>query len=389
MAAAPTRTYATRGYHDEADDAPPIGKVQSLSATFPSGSSAPDMLADEEDTVGNEDDSSFDRAYDDYERDSYDSSETLALSAPPEFESLDAAPEATTRRLEIADMRDIVRLVAPYESGAQTYAAINADGEYEGVFGHDHPAYHRWHVGLSYGLVQFTQDSGSLGRLLTVMRDRDAAQFRTVFGASADELVRVTNLAGPPSSEVSGGRSVRVQPVAGADIWMPPWRARFQQAAQHVPFQAAQNQLAAELYLQPMLPFAHWLGLDTQRGLAILFDRAVQMGVGGARRWLIEAVGPVETSVKRQAALSALGYADLLSFQRATPGLDADGEWGPLTQAAMVAALRALGDRSPLPVPTREQMLDAIERRASGTPWAKRVSELRHATSIADDPFTF
>jgi hypothetical protein len=282
-----------------------------------------------------------------------------------------------------------VHLVAPYESGGQAYAAINADGEYEGVFGHEHPAFHKWHVGLSYGLVQFTQDSGSLGRLLTAMRDRDAAQFRTVFGSDADELIRVTNLAGPSSSQVPGGRSVRVQPIGGTDLWLAPWRARFEKAALHVPFQAAQNQLAAELYLQPMLPFARWLGLDTQRALAIVFDRAVQMGVAGARRWLIEAVGPVQTSAQRQAALKALGHADVQSFQRATPGLDADGKWGSLTHAAMVAALRALGTRSPLPIPTRDQMLDAIERRASGAPWAKRVSELRRNSWLVDEPFTF
>jgi hypothetical protein len=383
MAPASSRAYAGRGgYHDEADDAPPIDTPRALGATFPAGAPMPDMLSDAEDEE-EPDDGAYDRAYDADEDD-----ESFALDAAPEFESLEASG-VVPRALEVSDMRELVRLVAPHESGSHGYAAINADGEFEGAFGHDHPAYHKWHVGLSYGIVQFTQDSGSLGRLLTAMRDRDTAQFRAVFGSDADELVRVTNLAGPSSSGVSSGRSTRVQPIAGADIWKQPWRARFEKAAQHVPFQAAQNQLAAELFLQPMLPFARWLGLDTQRALAIVFDRAVQMGCAGARRWIIEAVGPVQTPAQRQSALSALGYADVTSFQRATPGLDVEGEWGPVTHAAMVAALRALGDRSPLPIPTREQMLDAIERRASTTPWAKRVRELRRVTSISDEPFTF
>jgi hypothetical protein len=389
--ASPTTARASRGaYHDEADDAEMLGVSGGVSpafgATFPAGTPAPDMLWDEDDDPAATDES--------HEQSADAGDEIFALDDTPEFEALDAppapvAPAAPAHRLEVADMRDIVRLVAPFESGARRYAAVNADGEYEGAFGQDHPAYHRWHVGLSYGIVQFTQDSGSLGRLLAAMRDRDPAQFANVFGSSADELVRVTNLSGPPSKKVAGGRSARVQPVAGADLWMPPWRARFEQAASHVPFQAAQNQLAAEIYLLPILPFARWLGLDTQRALAIVYDRAVQMGPAGARRWLIEAVGPVQTPAQRQAALAALGHADVRSFQAATPGLDVDGDWGPLTHAAMVSALRALGDRSPLPVPTREQMLDAIERRAAHTPWADRVRALRRDAAIGDEPFTF
>jgi hypothetical protein len=116
----------------------------------------------------------------------------------------------------------------------------------------------------------------------------------------------------------------------------------------------------------------------------MVVDRSVQMGAGGARRWIVEAVSPVQSTAQRQQALAALGHADLTAFQRATQGLTADGDWGPLTHAALVAALRQLGSRSPVPIPAREQMMDAMVRRAAGTPWERRTTSLRRSTHLTD-----
>ncbi|HEY7036580.1 MAG TPA: hypothetical protein VH482_34950 [Thermomicrobiales bacterium] len=291
---------------------------------------------------------------------------------------------ATAQPLTIDAKRAIVEQCAAFESGSDRFAAVNRDGEFAGRFGVEHPAYGRYHVGLSYGIVQFTQDSGSLGRLLVMMRDRDAAMFAHIFGDASDDLIRVTNAAGPGSADAPDGRSARVQPVAGADLWEEPWVSRFRAAANHVPFQAAQNELASTLYLDPMLRFAAWFGLDSDRALAMVLDRAIQMGTGGARRWIADAVGPIQTPALRQQALAALGHADLRAFQTVTAGLDADGEWGPLSHAALTAALRGLGAASPVPVPTREQMLDAMVRRAAGQPWAHRVEHLRTSSAFGD-----
>jgi hypothetical protein len=389
-------------------------------STFPAGAQAPPMLEDEDEPAhaaqeaysgSYGDDGDYDDGFGaaeeepaggSYDEAAYgegeepDESESLAAGDEelPPYEALEAAaafeavaPTAGTaaaQPLTIPEKRRILEQIAPFESGPAGYAAINADGEFEGRFGNNHPAHQRWHVGLSYGVIQFTQDSGSLGRLLQMMQGRDAAEFARIFGPQADELVRVANAAGPSSADSPGGRSARVQPVGGADLWREPWLARFRQAAAHVPFQAAQNELAATLYLEPMLRFAAWLGLDTDRALAMVVDRSVQMGVGGARRWIIEAVGPVQSPAQRQQALSALGHPDLLSFQRATQGLTGDGDWGPLTHAALAAALRQLGSRSPVPVPARDQMMDAMVRRATGTPWEKRTAGLRRSTQLTD-----
>ena len=200
-------------------------------------------------------------------------------AAPPLPAAADPAAVLT-----VEDKRRIIERVARAESGDARYAALNLDGEFRGRFGTSLPAYQRWHVGLSFGIVQFAQDPGSLGRLLTMMQGRDPVAFDRIFGGDAGELVRVTNMPGPPSAGAPDGRSARVQPVGGADLWEGPWPERFRLAAAHVPFQAAQNELAATDYLEPMLPFAFRLGLNTDRALTIAVDRSVQMGVRGRRR---------------------------------------------------------------------------------------------------------
>ena len=299
-------------------------------------------------------------------------------------------PGPTARRpLTVQAKVELISRIAPFESGAAGYAAINADGEFEGRFP-NHPAKGRYHIGLSYGIVQFTQDSRSLGRLLALMRDRDRAKFREVFGPDADELVRVTNSEGASSAHSLDGRSARVQPVAGVDIWKEPWVSRFKEAAQanlfgtgaRQVFNGAQNELASGLYLDPVLLFAKWLDLTTDRALAMVFDRTVQMGVTGARRWIIEAAGPVKSPAYMQQAFAALN-TDLTSFQADTPGLEHDGGFGANTHAALVYALRRSG-KSPFPLPTRDQMMDAMKLRAMSTAWARRTSELRSSTTVTD-----
>src|SRR5205823_815871 len=68
-----------------------------------------------------------------------------AVTAPP-------APA-----LDAGAKQRIVLRVAKDESHGD-YAAINADGEFEGKFP-AHPAIGKYHIGLSFGLIQFAQDS--------------------------------------------------------------------------------------------------------------------------------------------------------------------------------------------------------------------------------------
>lgn len=297
--------------------------------------------------------------------------------------------------VEPADAVAIIERIGEFEAGGAGYSAMNRDGEFEGRFD-GHPATGRYHIGLSYGIVQFTQDSGNLGKLLRRMRQEDEAAFLRIFVPDratraqqievADALIAVTTAEGPFSSEVAGGRSARVQPVDGHDLWSDHWAARFDAAGDHIPFQALQNMLANELYIQPMLPVAGWLGLDSPRALTMLVDRSVQQGVGGARRWVLEAVGPLRQQDAATYVAVALGReGNLQDFQRTVPGVNAawaDGQWGPQTHAALVAALRAHATDPRLTglgvaFADRAAMLDRMRAHAAGAAFAHRVERLR------------
>jgi len=121
------------------------------------------------------------------------------------------------------------------------------------------------------------------------------------------------------------------------------------------------------------------------RGIAMLLDRCIHMGVRGGLRWIMETVGPVRTDGDRAAALQTLGYADLKSFQAGVEGLEADGKWGPRTHAAMVARLRELGASSPIPVPSPEEVLQALADGSAGRSFERRMRDLLKNQTDFDD----
>lgn len=324
---------------------------------------------------------------DDFEED-YGSAYSYGNVAHAADTGEDGTSIAAERRIKAR--KKIVEAVGKFESGAtgNPYKAINADTEYSSLTWH--AAYKKYHIGLSYGIVQFTQDGGSLGTLLGMMRSRDKSLFDTTFGGSkvADELISVTTATGASSKDTTTGRSARVQPVDGKDIWVSPWKERFEAAGDITAFQAAQNELANSEYLDPILDFCRFLDFDTDRAIAMVYDRSVNMGVGGGKKWVIGAVGPISTNALQQQGLTALGKKDLKEFQKGV-GLKADGDWGPMSHAAMVSALRALGSKSPIPIPTRDQMLASMVRAAAGQKWGHRVKGLYESGHFSDAPFPF
>jgi len=289
--------------------------------------------------------------------------------------------------LDIAEKVRILRVVAKAESGADGYTAINPDNEYNDPH---HPAYHRYHIGLSWGFIQFTQRSGSLGRVLAAIRRREdqlgAAlpaehHLAALFGPQWSELLRVTS---------ASTDDARVEPVGGKPLWDPEWTARFRAAGRvpHVTY--AQNEIAVTDYVDPNLRFAHWLGFDHARALAMLFDRCIHMGNGGGTGWIMRVAGPVRTDEERRAALAALGHADLRAFQQSqAPHLKADGKWGPKTHAALVAALRAIGSRSPVTIPTRDALLQKMADASNGTGFHRRLTALHTNRADFDDATTY
>lgn len=289
--------------------------------------------------------------------------------------------------LDIAEKVRILRVVARAESGADAYTAINPDNEYNDP---GHPAYHKYHIGLSWGFIQFTQRSGALGRVLQAVQRREDAlgealpaeqRMAALFGPDVRALLDVTT---------ARDEEARVADVGGKPLWAPEWTARFRAAGRvpHVTY--AQNEVAVTDFVDPFLRFAHWLGFDHARALAMLWDRCIHMGGGGGPAWIMRSCGPVRTDEERRAALAALGHADLRAFQQSlAPHLAADGRWGPRSHAAMVGALRAIGARSPVAIPTRDELLQRLADAAVGTRFQRRLSDLHANTADFDDATTY
>lgn len=305
-----------------------------------------------------------------------DSEESLPIG-PAARALSDSSPPPAPVPLEIPEKVRILRIVARAESGSDGYAALAADPEFQDPA---HPAYQTCHHGLSFGLVLFTQRSGLLGCVLRRAKARaDAAgsslpaeeQLDSLFGAAWEHLLRVTDPELTPEPED------RIAPVEDHVLWEEPWLGRFRRAGQVPYVQAAQNEVALVELFDPILPLARDLGFVTDRALALLLDRVIHMGLGGGRRFVLQAVGPIRTEAERASALSALGFGpdDLAAFQRSRE-LPVDGKWGPITHAALIAALRTLGPRSPLPIPEPALMLRALIDAAQGTDFEARVRAL-------------
>lgn len=328
----------------------------------------------------------------------YSESDVPADPLPP-TSPVSALPPA----FDPADPRQRLRIlhrVAVAESGADTYRAVNPDREYEDPELTEF--YHRRHVGLSWGFIQFAQRYGSLGQVLSACNRRDPAAFRTAFGAhngadpavdpatlATGHLLRVTN------APIEDDRLAPAQPPAGGTavvLWDPVWVTAFQAAGALRPFQEAQREVADRRYYEPYLDFLGWLGFDSVRAHAMFVDRAIHMGGGAAMQWIASVVGPIQSQADLAGALDRIGVSDLRAFQMSPPAgatrwLVADGVFGPRTHAALVWALRQLGDPS-LHLQTLDEMLaalcdDATRRAELAKSWKLAAQRLR---ALKDDP---
>lgn len=298
-----------------------------------------------------------------------------------------AARPLSARVLEIVDKVRILRIVGagePTEDGSKGYSAYRADPEFEDP---NHPAFGKYHLGLSWGFVMFTQRSGLLGRVLRLAKMREVAlrppngpagalpeahTFERLFGPDWQTLMDTLD------PDVTPNADERVQPIGPGPVWKSPWLDRFVEAGAVPYVQAAQNEVAIKHYFDPIAELGGWLGIRTARGIAVLLDRAVDSGVGGGRDWIMSVVGPVRSEADRSAALTALGTPnDLAAFQKKAHIAPSDGAWNARTHAAMTGALRALGAASPLPVMAPDAMLDALARAAESAGFGERLAALR------------
>lgn len=148
----------------------------------------------------------------------------------------------------------VIAYVARGESAGKFWAQnLNTDG-----------------AGLSFGLLQWTQKSGSLGGLLQAFDERDPSAFQKLFDVAAADLLRITNADTPES---------RLAPVGGVRLWEQPWTARFDAAGHYKPFQQVQIDLGARgVWMQEARLIGQHFGIHTERAYTLAFNRSNHMG---------------------------------------------------------------------------------------------------------------
>ena len=329
--------------HPASSDAPP-------SPPAPSADAAPPAPAVSVSPVSADD---APRAEDRRKEDAY--SEELAVSAAQADDALPAA-------LTLPEMYRVVRAAAEADSGDELYAAVLADA--------DHAARH----GLAWGLALFTQGSGRLGSVLRLTQQRDAALFDRLFGSDSLALLQVTNADTP---------AARLAPVSGVALTDPSWVERFRAAGAEEACRNAQNEEAIARQMRPLARFALALGLDTDRGLAMAYDRAVVAGLGGGVRWLVESAGLLRTPSQLQTALQIIGSPDLRSFQESTGWVSPTGEGNAETVCALLEALRR---RDALPLPTSAEVQARLVAAARGGA-RRRLLRILRSDKLTDQPY--
>ncbi len=145
----------------------------------------------------------------------------------------------------------VLAAVVRHEAGGLNYGAQNRN--WDGA-------------GLSYGILQWTQISGNLGKLLLAMYRADQPAFLRIFGEHSAELLHAT-----------AARSLGA--VGGTVLWLEPWTSRFKAAGQHPAFQQVQLQMALNgEHWQGAEKAARILGVHTERSYALFFDTSTQQG---------------------------------------------------------------------------------------------------------------
>lgn len=222
--------------------------------------------------------------------------------------------KSSGKKLDTETKAKIISKTAWIESGGAGYSALNLDYEFEGKFDFVNGWWKKkqarpdaqnkevsqskyfdtpQHVGLSFGLIQFTQQY-LLGPLLQEMRKVDRPKFDEIFGKHSDELIKILTASGPTKQfeeelfdnfgNSMGAKKVlrrpSVMPVGSHDLWKPYWTARFEEAGKYPPFQRVQDKMAGRKFLDPIISYGRKKGMSpmSEKTLALLFDRRVQEG---------------------------------------------------------------------------------------------------------------
>jgi hypothetical protein len=149
--------------------------------------------------------------------------------------------------------------IARFESAGDPFTALNKSTATSGDG-----------QGVSMGLIQWTQRSGNLGRLLASFRAADPSAFEAITQGRGGEIV---------SALTASSESARLAPIAGYPLWDPWWTSKLVALGSHPPFQRVQLEAAATGdHMQAALTVAKRLGPRawSERAMAVFYDRTVQ-----------------------------------------------------------------------------------------------------------------
>ena len=235
-----------------------------------------------------------------------------------------------------------------------------------GKRGSEEPYSRILHIGLSYGVIQYTQDSGSLGLVLQKMKEKNPHKFVEIFGGGdkeiAQDLIELAttgrlDLVDNPAVPLSGQeywskirktekgkeikklsesdkdkdnkadlpvereiRGKRVQPIpptkgeAAIDIWTSVWRERFIAAGKVADFQEVQLDMAVNNYMTPILAKAKKNKIRSALALAFVTACSVRWGQGRADLIynVVEELGiglPLVSSEDERKCIDAIAHA--------------------------------------------------------------------------------
>ncbi len=125
--------------------------------------------------------------------------------------------------------------------------------------------------GVSFGLIQFNQKVGSLPTLFQKMYQKNPEKFKQYFGSQTQNFLN-------PSW------------VRSANLNNPTLKKMIKAAGRDPEFQKVQRDLARSEYFDPADAIAKKYGIKSERGRSMMFDAAVQFGVGGMKKKLRQAV---------------------------------------------------------------------------------------------------
>lgn len=138
-------------------------------------------------------------------------------------------------------------------------------------------------AGLSFGILQWAQNPGSLYRLLSAMEKADRKKFVEILGEGSEQVA--TELL---SKTRGGGKRL--------PLWNQVWAARFKKAGQDPELQRVQRQVARQDMLDRLRDGYHRYpenfkkdGKIAQKALVMMADVGNQAGPGGLRQALVYA----------------------------------------------------------------------------------------------------